>query len=128
MIWIVAGGRDFDDAGLLNDVLSRMVKPNDVILQGGARGADALAKSWALDNGIDSIEVAAQWRVSDGMGGTVLDRGAGHKRNAEMASMGAGGLIAFWDGVSRGTKSMIEIAKQKQLSVTVISYKGKAER
>jgi hypothetical protein len=31
-------------------------------------------------------------------------------------------LIAFWDGKSRGTKSMIEIARRKGLQVAVVRY------
>ena len=34
----------------------------------------------------------------------------------------AEGLLAFWDGQSRGTKSMIEFAKQKGLVVKVVMY------
>lgn len=31
-------------------------------------------------------------------------------------------IIAFWDGKSRGTKSMIEIARRKGLQVAVVRY------
>ena len=31
-------------------------------------------------------------------------------------------LIAFWDGQSRGTKSMIDLAKRKGLQVAVVRY------
>jgi len=34
----------------------------------------------------------------------------------------ADALIAFWDGQSRGTKSMIEIARRKGLQVAVVKY------
>jgi hypothetical protein len=32
----------------------------------------------------------------------------------------ADALIAFWDGKSRGTKNMIELAKQNNLKVKII--------
>ena len=48
-------------------------------------------------------------------------RSAGPKRNAQMAEI-ANALIAFWDGQSRGTKNMIETAKQKGLIVKVVNY------
>lgn len=31
-------------------------------------------------------------------------------------------LIAFWDGKSKGTKHMIDIAKQMKLDVRVVMY------
>ena len=31
-------------------------------------------------------------------------------------------LIAFWDGQSRGTKSMIDLAKRKGLQVAIVRY------
>ena len=48
-----------------------------------------------------------------------LGRGAGYVRNVQMAFY-ADALIAFWDGESRGTKHMIDIAKEKGLMVRVI--------
>ena len=34
----------------------------------------------------------------------------------------ADALIAFWDGQSRGTKSMIDLAKRKGLQLAVVRY------
>lgn len=42
-------------------------------------------------------------------------------RNEEMAEV-SDALIAFWDGQSRGTRSMIEIARRKGLQVAVVRY------
>jgi hypothetical protein len=42
-------------------------------------------------------------------------------RNEEMAEV-SDALIAFWDGKSRGTRSMIEIARRKGLQVAVVRY------
>ena len=35
---------------------------------------------------------------------------------------GAGGVIVFWDGKSKGTKHMIDIANKKKLPLRVILY------
>ena len=48
-------------------------------------------------------------------------KAAGPIRNAEMADV-SDALIAFWDGQSCGTKSMIELAKRKGLQVAVVRY------
>ena len=46
-------------------------------------------------------------------------KSAGYLRNVEMAQY-ANALIAFWDGKSKGTRHMIEIAKERGLSVRII--------
>lgn len=54
-------------------------------------------------------------------------KSAGYRRNAEMAKFASeegnkGVLIAFWDGESRGTKNMIDLAKRYGLKVHVVNY------
>ena len=36
----------------------------------------------------------------------------------------ADGLIAFWDGESKGTKNMIQLAKYNQLETRIILFKN----
>ena len=50
-------------------------------------------------------------------------KSAGYVRNSEMAEV-AESLIAFWDGKSRGTKNMIDIAKNKGLKVRIVNYES----
>lgn len=59
--------------------------------------------------------------------GTKYGKSAGYRRNVEMAKFAIedqnkGLLIAFWDGKSRGTKWMIDIAKRYDLDVEVVQY------
>lgn len=61
-------------------------------------GVDRLGERWAESCGIPVISRPANWAR--------FGRAAGAYRNAEMASE-ADGLIAFWDGSSRGTLDMI---------------------
>ncbi len=49
---------------------------------------------------------------------TAYGMSAGYKRNQQMAE-NADALIALWDGESKGTKHMIDIATQKGLWVHV---------
>lgn len=81
------------------------------IISGHAAGADALGERYALEHGIDMELYPAEW--------TKYGRMAGAIRNDEMASS-SGALIAFWDGKSRGTKIMIEKARKKGLTVTIV--------
>lgn len=48
-------------------------------------------------------------------------KAAGYLRNTEMAK-NADALVAFWDGMSLGTRHMIETAKAHGLNVRVKRY------
>lgn len=115
---IIAGGRNFNDYTLLKErcdffLRNKLNEGRVVIVIGQASGADALGERYARETHL-SIEVhPADWKKHG--------RAAGPIRNAEMAEV-ADALIAFWDGQSRGTKSMIELAKKKNLKVSVVNY------
>ena len=119
---IVAGGRDFNDYVLLKQVCDQMLAHKKqthqiTIVSGGARGADALATQYARDtsNDFNLVIINANWEV--------YGKSAGFIRNTEMAEF-ANALIAFWDSESKGTKHMIDTAKNKQLLRHVVSYEG----
>lgn len=125
---IIAGSRDFDDfPKLMNssiDILSGITsKRNDLdrirIISGAARGADKLGEQYAKVAGYELSKFPADW---DGLG-----KRAGYVRNAEMAKFAVedgnyGVLIAFWDGKSRGTKHMIDLAEKYGLDVHVVRF------
>ena len=115
---IVAGGRDFDDYDRMSLVLyclaDHALADKEVsIVSGMARGADQLAYEFAAENDILCHEFPAAWDV--------YGKRAGYIRNAEMAKV-ADGLVAFWDGVSKGTKNMIETMQKMGKWVHVIEY------
>lgn len=113
---IVAGGREFNDYEGLKAKVSFLLQnkmPDVAIISGCARGADALGARYAQENNIELIEIPANW---DQYG-----KSAGYRRNVEMAHV-ANGLIAFWDGKSRGTKHMIDIARSKNIPTRIINY------
>lgn len=118
---IVAGGRDFDDYAALEEkldyMLSKLYTTHDIeIVCGGAKGADALGKQYAerhANIGIGLKIMNADWER--------YKKSAGYIRNTEMAEY-ATHLVAFWDGVSRGTAHMITTARDKELKVCVVGY------
>lgn len=114
---IIAGCRDFDDYELLkekcDDFLQDEKKEDVIIISGHASGADALGERYAQERGFQLETYPADWKAHG--------RAAGSIRNARMASA-ANALIAFWDGKSRGTKNMIEIATKHNLKVAVVRY------
>ena len=133
---IIAGGRDFDDYKHLEQkchtvfyllskekgVLSGHVKedvPNMEIVSGTAKGADKLGEVFAAKYRIRVKKFPADWNT--------YGKRAGYIRNEQMAKYAMsdnayGVLIAFWDGESRGTKHMIDLANKHGLEVYVFNY------
>ncbi len=126
---IIAGSRNFDDfPKLMNssmEILTEISKKRDDldrirIISGTARGADKLGEQYAKIAHYELSKFPADWDK--------LGKRAGYVRNAEMAKFAVeddsyGVLIAFWDGKSRGTKHMIDLAKRYGLEVHVVNYK-----
>ena len=114
---VVAGSRDFMHYNLLEETLDtllvRRVDEGINIISGTARGADELGQVYADKKGYGVILKPAKWNL--------YGNSAGYKRNAEMAEI-ADAVVCFWDGRSRGTKHMIEIAKKKEIPLRVIMY------
>ena len=113
---IIAGCRYFVDYGFLRDkcnvLLSEKTKLfNIVVVSGGAFGVDQLGEIYAEECGYSVQRYPADWAKNG--------KAAGPIRNAKMAD-NADALIAFWDGQSRGTKNMIEVAKNRGLKVRII--------
>lgn len=113
---IIAGSRDFNDFDLLKQRMDKLLSniTDDIaIVSGMARGADSLGVRYAALKGYALHSFPADW---DKYG-----KSAGYKRNEEMAR-NADALVAFWDGKSKGTKHMIDIARLHGLKVRVINY------
>lgn len=115
---IIAGGREFSDYQLLKEKVDNIISEKRkrfqiVIISGKARGADSLGERYANENAFNIMEFPADW---DKYG-----KKAGYMRNTEMAE-NADALIAFWDGKSKGTKHMIDIATNKNLPIRIIRY------
>ena len=105
---IVAGGREFDDYVRLHGVLMTLASTIYAdraisIVSGMARGADALGHRFAKVERVQVYEFPADW---DKHG-----KRAGFIRNQDMANF-SDGLLAFWDGQSRGTAHMIETMRK----------------
>lgn len=120
---LVCGGRDFRDRQLLVDTLNQIVKPNDQIIHGGAKGADALAHAytnyWSRfhfeDAQLATPEVyPAQWNL--------YGKRAGPIRNQQMLDTGIDLVVAFPGG--RGTYDMARRAKKAGVEVISVSPEG----
>jgi len=113
---IIAGTRTFNSYDAFRKQLNEIIDVSCQveIVSGAAKGVDTLAIMYAEENSHKLKLFPADWEK--------YGKSAGAIRNKEMAEYGDM-LIAFWDGESRGTKMMIEIAKKKELPVIVIPAK-----
>jgi SLOG family YspA-like protein len=101
---LVCGGRDFDDAAFvfrIFDDLHREHRFREFML-GGARGADALAKQWAMTKADRKcFEIKANWRK--------YGPAAGPIRNQQMLDWGPDLVVAFAGG--KGMAGMVALAR-----------------
>lgn len=101
----VVGSRDFDDYEFLKKILN--YHPCTQIISGGARGADALARRYAIEHCISIKEFIPDWDTHG--------KSAGYLRNEQIVDA-CDELVAFCvmssDGISPGTKLSIELAEK----------------
>lgn len=114
---IVAGSRGFCDYRLMAKKLDYLLssKSHDeiIVVSGGARGADSLGERYAREHKLKLKVFPADWDT--------FGKRAGYLRNKQMAEY-ADALVAFWDGQSRGTQHMIELARQYGLAVRIVLF------
>lgn len=122
---LIAGSRTFDDFEMLQRITDEILRTmkrkypdsNISIVSGSATGADSLGIRYAKMNIIPYKEFPAKWNL--------YGKSAGPIRNKEMLDYileGIPYLLAFWDGESRGTKHMIDIAEKAGVPITVVRY------
>lgn len=127
---IIAGSRSIDDKRIFNGIMRYWLfsefginfkKPNvgqtisktiETIISGNAAGVDTFGENFAKTFGIDLIIMPANW---DRHG-----KAAGYKRNEQMAEI-ADSVLCIWDGKSKGTIHMADIAKKKNLKLWIIN-------
>jgi len=107
---IIAGSRSIDDYAVICEAIKNSGFEITSVVSGGAVGVDSLGEVYATNNGLPLFQFFPNW--------SKWGRGAGFVRNKQMARF-ADALIAIWDGESRGTKHMIDIATEKGLKVFV---------
>jgi len=116
---IVAGSRSFTDylwMELLLDMYFQRYSPDQIeIVSGGAWGADRLGEIYAKTHGMALKVMPAHWEK--------YGKSAGYRRNEQMAQY-ATHCVVFWDGESRGTGHMIDLAKQYNLALRIVRYRS----
>lgn len=103
MTVIVTGGRNYKNDRLVNKVLSSL---NNVVtvVQGGANGADFLARQWARGAGVACLTFDADWE-GDG-------KAAGPIRNGVMLKANPTAIVVAFPG-GKGTEDCVRQAKSR---------------
>ena len=111
---LVTGDRNWTDREKIRQVLTEYDPLTTLIVEGGARGADTIAREIAEELGFDVLEVKAQWEK--------YGRAAGAVRNKLMYDKSHPTVVeAFHSnlGASKGTKHMVEYSKKGGTPVRV---------
>jgi hypothetical protein len=109
---LVCGSRHFTDRKLLEATLQQFAI--EEIIEGGAFGADTLAREWAFAHKIPVMEFMADWGK--------YGRAAGPLRNKRMLDEAKPDLvIAFMAKGSKGTKNMVQQAAKAGVKTHVVN-------
>lgn len=107
---IIAGSRSIEDYNIVLNAIKDSGLHINTVVSGTATGVDKLGEKFAKYFDIPVKYFPAEWNK--------YGKSAGYKRNEQMAEY-ADALIAVWDGKSKGTKNMIDIASREGLKVFV---------
>lgn len=102
----IVGSRKFDDYDALDKFIRENVEFEDIelVISGGAQGADNLGSLFAYKNDIEKKIFPAEWNK--------YGPRAGFLRNVDIID-NADVVFAFWDSKSKGTQHSINLAKKK---------------
>lgn len=112
---LVCGGRDYRDHERVQEVLHKLLVKSegiDVVIEGGARGADRHARTFAEAYSIPVETYEADWETH----GTF----AGPLRNKAMLQEGRPDLVIAFPG-GKGTRSMVGLARKFGVEVIEIA-------
>src|SRR5690348_9731855 len=107
---LVCGGRNYNDHVRVSAVLDKLHSEAgiDVLIEGGAYGADHCAGSWADDRAVTRETFQADWEA--------LGTFAGPMRNKAMLDEGKPDLVIAFPG-GRGTADMVRKARRAGVEV-----------
>lgn len=115
---LICGGRDFLDYDLLKYTLDGLLLGSELnnitIIQGGAKGADFLAKVYAnscTSHEVECLEFPAAWFK--------YGKKAGFIRNQTMLEEGKPDLVVAFSG-GKGTEDMVSKAVKAGVEVLVV--------
>lgn len=121
---LVCGGGDYDSSEVFNHleafgygdieyVTGKPCRKVDVVIHGGAQGADMGAAQWGKSEGATVLEFAAEWKK--------YGKRAGPLRNQKMIDHGKPEVVIAFAG-GRGTADMVRRAVAAGLPVMRVDW------
>lgn len=111
---IIAGSRSITNYADVCNAVSLSGFDITTVVSGTANGVDQLGELYAKNNNIKIDRYPADW--------TTHGKKAGFLRNVQM-SENCDAVIVVWDGFSKGSLHMINIAKRKKLLLYIHELK-----
>jgi predicted Rossmann-fold nucleotide-binding protein len=109
---LICGGREYANTRLVRETILDLQREGfDQVIEGGARGADTMAREAAQYFGMDVITYWANWEK--------YGKGAGPIRNQKMLDEGMPQLVVAFPG-GRGTQNMVNAAIEAGVTVRVL--------
>lgn len=125
---LIVGSRGFNDYNKLCEVVDKVLSQKQdkhiVIVAGGAEGADALAEQYARERNYQLVVMMADWE-KDGKAAGFLRNERMHKFISEKEDRG---VIAFWDGESKGTAHSFSLAKRYSNQIRLCKVEKQKEK
>lgn len=124
---LVCGGREYKDEETVFYILDALMDTMNLwawsarqqkhvafceIIHGGAKGADSIAHSWAVDRGAIIKVYKAEWEKHGNAAGPI--------RNTKMLHQGKPDLVVAFPG-GKGTAHMVGLAENEGVEVKVIT-------
>ena len=109
----IVGSRNYKCLEQVEKYINTLTASSVIIISGGAKGVDKTAINAAKRRNIEYEEILPNWKTEG--------RIAEFRRNLIIVSK-ANEVIAFWDGISNGTRHTIDIAKRTGIPVHIFSY------
>lgn len=110
----IVGSRGYPRPDLVQQLVAGL-KPTTVVVSGGARGVDNWAEQAARKRGLSVDIFPADWQQ--------FGKSAGYIRNRAIIDS-VDGVVAFWDGQSRGTAHAIQLARKRGIWLRVYGIDG----
>ena len=113
----IGGCRYYTDYKLFKSCLDEILKDQKdeiIIISGHCSGVDLMAERYAAESGLKAEIFYPEWEK--------YGRAAGPIRNKKMVEA-ANIVIAFWDGKSKGTESVIRYCEKTGKKCEIISIK-----
>lgn len=113
---LVSGSRAFPNPDLVRQTIHALIAPGDSLMHGCARGVDTWAGDAAYTRGATVLRRPANWDLYGKRAGYLQNEQMLHEARQHPNLL----VLIFWDGISRGTKHMIDLCSAAHVPHRII--------